>query len=263
MLVLYADGQKQISRVRSALPPERQVVLAGDWTDVECRIPEAKCSVFLIETLCASPVLSRLTGLKQRYPNHPVILVTRWDPGNARSLKDIMVEEVVWLREVESDLLEAVRRTCTQTYQSLRCLSVPFEQAAHLPQTLRKALAFACQSEVPVRSVKHLAEAVGSNRRTLWYHWTRVVGVSSPFRLQDFLHWTLLLRAIAKKTPDRTWADVAEDVGVHAHTLWRFAKSLTGCTLPELAAKGQLELTHRFRAQVLEFLLTKRPLDIL
>lgn len=262
MLVLYADEQKQVSRVCSVLPPERRVVVAEDWSGVESRVPEAKCSVLLIEWLHTSPVPPRLSVLKDRYPNHPVILVTRWDPENARRLKDISVEEVVWYREVESELGPVVRRTCTQDYHFLRCLAVPIEEAGHIPATLKQALAFACRSEVPIRSVKHLTAAVGSNRRTLWYQWCKVVGPSSPLRLQDFLHWVLLLRAVGRKTPDRSWATVAEDVGVHPHTLWRFAKQLTGCTLPELAGEQQ-EIVQTFRRRVLSFVLGEEALDIL
>jgi hypothetical protein len=264
MLVVYSDHPQQLSRLRAALPDEQPVVLTEEFRQVEYTAPTSHCAVVLIEWLRSSPAFPRLSAFKTRHPQLPVVLVTRWDPENARQLKDVRVEEVVWYREIEQELPTAVHRVCVHEINGLRCMARPFEEAEHLPAALRTALAHACRSEVPVASVNELAAAVGSNRRTLWYQWRKAVGPSSRLRLQDFVHWTLLLRALGRKTPDRTWAAVAEDVGVHAHTLWRFARQLAGRTLPELAGEGQPELARRFREGVIAFILgEKESLDIL
>lgn len=262
MLTLYTAERQHLPRLRSALPPEQAVVLVEDWDRVESEGPSTDCSVVHLPWLNGSPVLPRLSAFKGRHPHHPVVLVTGWDPENARCLKDVYVEEVVWFREVERELSGAVERTCAHDYNYLRCLAMPIEEAEHLPATLRRALAYACRNERPVCSVKQLAAAAGCDRRTLWHQWNRTFGAGSPLRLQDFLHWVLLLRAVGRKTPGESWADVAESVGVHAHTLWRFSKQLAGCTLPELAAGGHPVIVERFRDRVLDFLLKKEPLDI-
>ncbi|HEX2209973.1 MAG TPA: hypothetical protein VHG93_20020 [Longimicrobium sp.] len=255
MLVLYSDQPQNLPRLKSALPGDEAVVLAQEWKEIECTAPRSLCSVVMIEWLRGSDAFPRLSAFKHRNPAHPVVLVTRWDPDNARQLKDVRVEEVVWNREIEQELATAVHRVCTHHANVVRCLAVPFEQAEHLPAALRTALAYACRSDVPVRSVKQLAAAVGSNRRTLWYQWCKALGGASDLRLQDFLHWTLLLRAVGRKTPDRTWTAVAEDVGVHAHTLGRFARQLAGRTLSELASEGVPQVVQRFRGRVMELLL--------
>lgn len=255
MLVVYSDQPHNLPRLKAALPEEQPVVLTQEWTQIESTAPLSRCSVVMIEWLRKSDAFPQLSAFKHRHPQHPVVLVTRWDPDNARRLKDVRVEEVVWNREIEEDLASAVHRVCSHDPNYLRCLADPLEQAEHLPATLRTALAYACRSDVPVRSVKQLAAAVGSNRRTLWYQWCKATGGASELRLQDFLHWTLLLRALGRKTPDRTWAAVADDVGVHAHTLWRFARQLAGRTLPELAGEGVPQVVQLFRGRVLELLL--------
>lgn len=89
-----------------------------------------------------------------------------------------------------------------------------------------------------MHSVAELAAAVGCDRRTLWQQWSQVVGPSSEFRLQDFLHWLALLRAVGLKRPERSWDRVADAVGVHPHTLGRWARRYTGGTLRELAGTG-------------------------
>ena len=127
--------------------------------------------------------------------------------------------------------------------------------AEHVPQKLREALALACEGERPIRTVERLACAVGCDRRTLWNQWKQVVGRDEPLRLQDFLHWVLLLRAMSGKTAGRSWADVADDVGVHPHTLGRLARQLAGRTLRDLAAGGHAPVARRFEDEVLPVLL--------
>ncbi|HEY0150574.1 MAG TPA: hypothetical protein VGB92_01175 [Longimicrobium sp.] len=261
MLALYSADPKQVPRLRSALPPQPRVVAVQDWEQLHDVIPQATCSVIHVDQLASSSGVPRLSALKSRHPRHPVVLVTRWDLENARQLKDLTVEEVIWLQEVEQGLRTAVERACAQEPNYVYCLALPFERAEHLPPVLREALAHACRSERPVHSVNELAAAVDRNRRSLWHQWNRAVD-GAPLRLQDFLHWILLLRALGKKTPERSWAAVAEELRMSPQTLWRYARDLTGCTLPALA-EAQEETIRLFRARVLAFLLDREALDIL
>jgi methylphosphotriester-DNA--protein-cysteine methyltransferase len=61
------------------------------------------------------------------------------------------------------------------------------------------------------------------------------VGDGSATRLEDVLHWLILARALALKTAERTWRDVAAELRVHPHTLSRFARQFTGLTLRAVA----------------------------
>lgn len=259
-LILHADDPAHLGRLRSFLPREHSTTLAEHWSEVEQHAAGAPCLVVAIGSLRASPLVPRLAALRARQPHRPVVLVTHPDPDNTRHLKDVSVDEVVWCREAERELAAAVRRACGRITGALLHLAAPLEAAAHLPAALRTALGHACRSELPVRSVNQLAAAVGSDRRTLWYHWTRTVGPDAELRLQDFLHWVLLLRALARKTPDRTWASVASEVGVHGHTLQRFARHLAGGTLPTLEEDGA-GAASLFRERVLRLLLAPDVLD--
>lgn len=261
-LVLHADDPRDLARLRTLLPPEHPATLAEHWSEVEGDARRADCLVVLVPALRSSPVVPRLAALRARYPSRPAVLVTRWDPENSRHLKDVSVDEVVWCGEVERDLAAAVRRACSRGGEAALHHAAPLESAGHLPAVLRAALSHACRSEVPVRSVKQLAAAVGSDRRTLWYHWTRAAGLAPGLRLQDFLHWVLLLHALARKTADRPWAVVAGEVGIHACTLLRYARTLAGRTLPELAADVD-GASALFRERVLRPLVAPAPLDIL
>jgi hypothetical protein len=135
------------------------------------------------------------------------------------------------------------------------------EEAEHLPATLRTALARACRSKWPIHSVNQLAAAASCDRRTLWYQWNQVAEESSEFRLQDFLHWLLLLRAVGRKVPEQSWESVAHNLDVHPHTLARWAKQLTGRTLGELATNGPAIVGTMLRQRVMDFVLGDRCLD--
>jgi hypothetical protein len=124
-------------------------------------------------------------------------------------------------------------------------------RAHHLPQRLRDALALACEHGRPIRTVEKLAAAAGCDRRTLWAHWKQSAGQRTALRLQDFLHWLLLLRASHRKCATRPWAQVAAEIGVHPHTLSRLARQLTGISLRELSDFGHAPLAARFHAEVL------------
>ncbi|HEX8276926.1 MAG TPA: hypothetical protein VF615_30070 [Longimicrobiaceae bacterium] len=261
MLALLSAGRDQAPRLSSALPVGRRVLPVADWEHLERVAPTVECSVVQISRLHDSPALPRLSAFKARHPDLPTVLVTRWEPENARCLKDLFVEEVVWDHEVGCELVPAVQRVCGHRANYVRCLVVPFETAGHLPRALRDALAFACRSDRAVHSVKQLAAATGAKRGTLWHQWKRVAGEDSALRLQDLLHWILLLRVAVLKSPDRSWAAVAEEVGVHGHTLSRYAKQLTGCTLRELEAREDA-VTLLFRERVLGCLLDGELLDL-
>src|SRR3954454_13080211 len=87
----------------------------------------------------------------------------------------------------------------------IRRLAQALDRAPRLPARLRGALLRACTAPRPFLSVSRLAAASDCDRRTLWRDWRRGVGPDSALRLEDVLHWLLLVRALALKTPQRSW----------------------------------------------------------
>ncbi len=263
MIAVYAANSRSISEMREILAADRGVVWLTDWQEFHELGRSASCAIMNIPWLSASPAFSQISVFRTRNPQCALALVTRWDPENARRLKGVFVDEIVWSREMRGDLANVIQQICSEEFNYVRCLAVPFREAEHLPFALRTALARACKDERPVCSVEALAQLTGCDRRTLWVQWTQSVGAESPLRLQDFIQWILLMRAVGRKRPDNTWGAVAKDLGVHPHTLGRYAKQLAGRTLPELDNFGHTELALLFRAAVLSFLLKADALDIL
>lgn len=245
MLALYIPETRYRTRIERAVSSSRAAV-ADEWPAFERAALAAECSVVLFLWL-GTPELHRLVAFKTRNPLHPVILVTRGDRDNARQLKAVQVEEVIWLEEIDRELHGAVGRTCVLSHQRSFCEAMG--DADYLPGCLGHALALACGAEPPLRTVQKLAKVAGCDRRILWQQWKEAMD-GNPLRLQDVLHWFLLLRAAGIKRPGHPWSLVAEGLGMHPQTLGRLSRQLAGLSLTDLAGTRQGELVNRFERDV-------------
>ncbi len=166
---------------------------------------------------------------------------------NARCVKGLAVEEVIWLPEVERMLWSAAQRA-GNLYRSLRQRLVhDIQGIGRIPSKLRDALEYACRSEQPVVSVAALARAVRCSRATLGRYWHRAMGAQHGWRLEDILDWLLLIHAFERKTPERSWENIADELGLYGSALSRLARRLTGRTLGHLARcePSFIELSRR------------------
>ncbi|HWG54835.1 MAG TPA: hypothetical protein VN677_16180 [Gemmatimonadaceae bacterium] len=248
MLAVYCSAEAQLTRTLAAVPPHCHVSSSQSWTQFQRDVLGAPCAVVVLPWLTGEP-FRRLRELKERCPTRPVVLVTTKDADNARCLRGVPVEEVVWLGDVSRELWPAIRRATFRP--SLTDLAGEMEAAAHVPDRLRDALSVACRSESPVRSVGELAQLANCRRGTLWYQWKRVMRAEDDPRLEDFLGWLLVVRAIGLKDRTAAWTDVADGIGVHGRTLGRLARRLTGHTLEELWTGGETQALALFRERMM------------
>jgi hypothetical protein len=246
MVVLFASTPALGTALHSVLTPSYSVCIADHWWQVEASSPTSWCAVVAIDQLEDSAAFQHLCAFKTRVPAFPVVLVTARDADNARHLKHLVLEEVLWNCEAAAQLRTVVEGMRGRSL--FAGLVRELEAAPRLGTHLRTALVYACTSAVPVRSVGTLARAVGRNRCTLAREWRRVMGIRSAPRLEDFLDWVVLLRALELRARGRKWAAVADDADVHPQTLSRIAVRLGGDSLAALAEVGPERLMERFRS---------------
>jgi len=249
VLAIYSEDARYVARIKAALGGSAPVVSTNGWEQFEQAFTRAACSIAVVEWLRSSSVFPRLTSLKARFRLQPMVLVTSKDADNARALQGLAVEEVVWLSEIQDALSPAVRRANAGAL--LQRVGLAIKQAGRLPAALRECLVHACGSDGPVHSVAELAAALGRDRRTLWRHWHGAVAKRVGLRLEDVVDWLLLLHAVGRKVPSRSWSNIAAELHVHQHTLARAATRLAGRSLRALAATDQLTLARQFDAAVL------------
>ncbi len=255
MFALYCNATSYLARVLAAFPVHQHVLVTNVWRRFEQSMSTVTGGVVVLPWL-SDETFSGLCALTARHGGWPLVLVTTREADNARHLKDVAVREVVWLHEVERELWRAVQRVVSRpTFDAVATL---IEGLDGLPLILREALAHACRTRTPVRSVAELARATSCCRSTLWYHWNRVMHTDPPLRLEDFLDWLLVLHALGRKRPDCAWPRVAEELGVHERTLGRLARRLTGRPLGDLNRSGQAVVTALFRERMLQPLLAQR-----
>lgn len=233
----------------SAAFPEHVIVLgAHRWTRFELLTAQAACGVVIIPWLRRSPSFGKLAALKLGRPLFPIVLVTRKDADNLRELRSVVVEEVVWLSVLGTELWPAVRLAIARG--SLQRLADLIRRADRLPTTLRAGLVHACCAPRPIQSVGELAEIVHQDRSTLWCHWRQSVGTLSTLRLKDVVDWITLLRAAAHIAVGRSVSEAAHAIGVHEDTISRIARRLTGETLSRLSATGEERLHEQFHCAI-------------
>jgi len=223
VLAVYCSLEAQLTRTLAAVPSDCQVSSSQSWTQFQRDLLRAPCAVVVLPWLTGEP-FRRLRELKERCPSRPIVLVTTKDADNARCLRGVLVEEIVWLGDVSRELWSAIRRA---------------------------TFSVACRSEVPVRSVGELAQLANCRRGTLWYQWKRIMRGEDDPRLEDFLGWLLVVRAIGLKDHSAAWTDVADGIGVHGRTLGRLARRLTGRTLEELWVAGETQALALFRERMM------------
>jgi hypothetical protein len=250
MLTVLMQERSASNRIAVALGSGEPVVWAEHWDEFDRVLPFATCAIVVLGWLRGNDLDARRLGsLKERHPLRPMVLVTSKDADNARSLRSMAIDEVVWLSEIDSGLWPAVRRARASVVR--QHLTGAVDQALLLDRQLQRAMRYACNAERPVRSIGQLAVACGCDRRTLWRHWHQAVSDRAGLRLEDVLDWLLLLYAVGRKTPAHSWSSVAAELQIHPHTLSRIAARLTTRPLRRLTASDQVPLTVQFHGQLI------------
>lgn len=242
MVALYCRAAAYLAQTLAAFPAGHHVLAAEAWPQFRRAMASASVAVVVLPRLVAQDLraLRALRAPRLARWLVPVVLVTSSEPDNARYLKDVTVAEVVWLDEADRELWPAVRRAANGHGSPRTRLADEIRMNERLPLQLRRALEYACRSERPITSIVALARAVGCGRSTLGRQWRRVVGTGRDRRLEDFLDWILLARAVERKAPDRSWEQVADNLRLYKSVLARVARRLTGHTLGDLNRDGSL-----------------------
>lgn len=247
MLVVFARNPSQLRTLGESLAPPQPIRTPPTWEALPAALVGAGCAVICVEWLSEGEQLARLISLRSRAPDIPFVLVTRKEADNIRLVLRVHVDEVVWLHEVAHALSGAVARARTRGL--FHAIHHTIRDNHQLSPRLREALLHALTNDYHAGSVATLARAVRCDRRTLWHAWRRAVAVGP--RLEDFLHWLVLLRAAELKESARCWRDVAHTLGIDNRTLGRHAARLLGMRLSDLAVLDRRELVQRFRETML------------
>lgn len=231
MLALWAPEEEVRQKVLAVLDPD-EVRVAATWPEFRVAFDDAGSGLVAVPEP-RPDLFGHLQALRSRRPGGTLVLALRRNPRVLRRLKDVIVEEVVWMDEL-AELPAAVQ--AAETQRRLQRMERRVRNADHLPSTLVDAIVRSLSSRPPLTSVQDLSTDLDRDRRTLWHHWRNATsGERSGLTLKGFLDWIVLLRAASMKTENRSWHEVADEIGVHPRTLRRVAQRRTGESLRDLS----------------------------
>lgn len=259
MIAVYCQDEVRLRALTRRHLAALNVLPCQDWRDYERARPRASCSVALIDRLHLDPLFERV-ATRAGGAVHPTILVTDKDPENLRLIRGLTLEEVIWPEEVAHALVPAIHRACNAGY--LQQVAKVIDGTRQLPQRLRSALAHACRNDVPVGSVNDLAAAVECDRSTLSRQWQKGRGAGVQLRLEDFLGWLMILRAVGRRSPGRKWSAIADELGMQERTLARVARRLLRSGLRELDVNGYADVAARFEEGALRPVVGRNVLSV-
>jgi hypothetical protein len=212
----------------------------------------ADCHVF------AAPALTRrqigLLRRRERLGLHtPIVLLTSDDPENAKLLGMIRVDEVVWVRDADYALPLAIDHVLERS--PLVRLARRIADAPGLAEPLRQALILAIVEALPISSVQALARAAGHSPKKLRQQWREVVPPDVG-RLEDFLDWLAIIRAVALRVRYGSWEATASALNVPLPTLRGQIRRHIGLRPGELAGKGLEFAVGEFEKRIITPLVT-------
>lgn len=259
MLAVYSEDPPLARRTVRHLEDHGRPELFEEWTRLLGNVSRAD-HVVVAAPEPGPDLLARMGALKERGAAVPFLLITRRDPEALRHLKNVVIEEVLWTDELGDELALALRRADGD--RRLRRIDDRLREASRLPPTLVAALGRAALRRPPLTSVRDLAAEIDRDRRTLWHHWRESFDAGpSDLTPKGFLDWVLVLRARAAKTGERSWSDVAAELGVHTRTLRRVAGRRLGAGLEGLADRDLEDLLEVFEREVMVPLIAEPPAE--
>lgn len=218
-VVLFAADPSDCSAGEFALNEFGSVTTVIRASNLGPALPGADCAVAVLPHLERDPDLAQLGRLCSQSRSVPVVLATRRDAENVRLTARLVLEKIVWITELQTELAPAVRAAQKRRYFQLLA-GIVAGQGEFTP-LLRQALVLACESRRPFLQVSELAKAVGSDRRTLWDHWHAVPVTGARPHLKDFLGWILMLKVLDLRAAGRSWPRIADRLGSTEPTLRR------------------------------------------
>jgi hypothetical protein len=248
VVAVYCIEDALTRRVKHALVGHSAVIAISDWSDFHIEGKRSDCAVVAARWLAQDNLVGRLADFRLSSTVPPLTIVTTSDADNVRAISAVSVNAIVWLHEIENQLVEAIRGATIGGH--LRCLADAIVRPSHLTTQLRQILSIAFRSPPATLCLTQIAMTLSCHRRTLWYQWARAVGNRSALRMEDVISWLLLIHAVGRKTPLRSWAGVAAELSVHEHTLARSAARYMGVPLAEMQCLGQWAILGKFEREL-------------
>lgn len=220
---------------------------ASNWNTFCYMLSRSPCGIIEIDWLSDQDNVNKILSSQRMNSGTPHLLVIQRDIINMKPLAMLSSAHVVWLNELQTELLKATRHAIA--LGGLAEVAGLIARSPHLPAVLRRVLRHVLTAPVPVRSQTQLSEYLGVDRATIARQWSRT---GSSVSLKQFIDSTLLIRAMFLKIPSRSWQRIADEIGMNRHTLEHISNRLLGMSLLQLTDTDRQILFLKFIQPVME-----------
>ena len=210
--------------------------------EFERRVARAGCAIAVMPDVSSHATREWAEHLAGLYPI-PWMLVTELNAANARKCLEFRFPfEVVWLEDPPERLAVAIGKALCAGVLSES--SRPIIRTQGLDPELGTSLVEACGLVPPPKTVQRLCLAVAIAENRVRYLWRSCTSPSAAPKA--FVNRLILGTAVARYSRCRSWARVAESLGMRKATLEAICFRLMGCRLEELGSDIPESLVNSF-----------------
>lgn len=179
----------------------------------------------------------------------PALLVTAFDPENARYFNQMPVVGFAWASEPEEEILD--RALCLVNHSERRRLADHVPRACPDRERVKPVVEALFLESTPPSQVQDLARACHRSRGALGDDWNAAWEGSPPVCLKSLVDWAVGLRARELWQRGHSPKEIAWALGIHERTLERIADRLAGMSSYEWLALDSQIVWERVSATIL------------
>lgn len=118
-VAVYVQEERQRERIKAILLDSKGTaspVVSSSWRTLRRAAASARAVVLMLPDLRTRDDAERVLTFRCRFPQLPVVLVTRPVAAHLRRLTAVEIDELVWVRDLEEELPPAVERALLKTF---------------------------------------------------------------------------------------------------------------------------------------------------
>lgn len=245
MILLRSSDALLVARVRAIVGEEVVVVHLAEKARVHAGALQATAILVALRGVAPWHESEVPQALGARSSGVPLVAVIPLQPRAVRAALRLQADEVVFVEQLESDLLDVLTRVgsggpfeqsaCSAARARKWLCHILGEDAAFSP-FIRFLMIAVLRTETPMRTVRDVLEVVRRPRSTVEYHWHREVVARRGPTLWEFLRWVMLLHAAERWEPQKSLVVRAAELQVDPKTLRAAERQLLGLDVPLIRA---------------------------
>jgi hypothetical protein len=244
VVILAGKDPQLLARIAAAAGTPVETRRLPSWDALPASVGDTPGTLLIAAPhLTDEGVVAALKHIAVHCASSRLVLVTSGDTQNLRALKDIVVDDVIYLTEISARAGPAL--AFAGRASMLHRLAARIECLRELDADVRRLLVAALSADPPFKLVSEAARAAFLSQATAARRWRSTFGGTPVLSLRRCLAVIRVLWLVGRARGHRGFTRHAIRAGVHVRTLERQAKRVAGRTLRQLATLETRALAGR------------------